>query len=86
MSEYDHVVERQREMIKAEEWAKGIRSLHAHSLTSMAYDTRGNDGSVTDIEYNDGSIMREISETGEIVWFGKAKTGDDLLNDYRRLT
>lgn len=86
MSEYDHLVEERRDMIEAEIWAKGIRSLHCHSLDSMAYDTRGNDGSVTDIEYNDGSIKREIKETGEIVWFGEAKTGEQLLNDFRRST
>ena len=39
MSQYDERVERQRLKLKAEEWAKGVKSLHAHSLSSMWYDT-----------------------------------------------
>jgi len=86
MSEYDEVVERQRRLILAEKWAKGIKTLHAHSLTSLAYDTRGNDGSVMDTEYNNGLIKREIRSTGEIVYFGEKLKGDKLLNSFSRNT
>ena len=48
MSEYDEVVDKQRRLLLAEKWAKGVKTLHAHALTSMWYDDRGNDGSVMD--------------------------------------
>lgn len=79
MSEYDEVVDKQRRLLLAEKWAKGVKTLHAHALTSMWYDDRGNDGSVMDTEYNDGLVMREIRETGETVYFGESLKGDDLL-------
>ena len=79
MSEYDEVVDKQRRLLLAENWAKGVKTLHAHALTSMWYDDRGNDGSVMDTEYNDGLVMREIRETGETVYFGESLKGDDLL-------
>ena len=60
MTQYNETVERQRLLLEAEEWAGGVKSLHAHSFTSMWYDTRGNDGSVMDIEYNNGVVKREI--------------------------
>ena len=84
MSEHNEIVERQRQLLAAEKWARGVKTLHAHSLTSLWYDDRGNDGSVCDTEYNDGSIQREIRETGEIVWFGKKLTGDALIDAYGR--
>ena len=84
MSEHNEIVERQRQLLAAEKWAKGVKTLHAHSLTSLWYDDRGNDGSVCDTEYNDGSIQREIRETGEIVWFGEKLTGDALIDAYGR--
>jgi hypothetical protein len=86
MSEHDEVVERQRLILEAETWAKGVKTLHAHSLSSCWYDTRGNDGSVLDTEYNDGVIKREIRSTGEIVYFGESLSGQELLNSYSRNT
>ncbi len=86
MSEYDEVVERQRRLILAEKWAKGIKTLHAHSLTTLWYDTRGNDGSVMDTEYNNGLIKREIRSTGETVYLGEQLKGDKLLNSFSRNT
>ena len=84
MSEHNEIVERQRQLLAAEKWARGVKTLHAHSLTSLWYDDRGNDGSVLDTEYNDGRIQREIRETGEIVWFGEKLTGDALIDAYGR--
>ena len=86
MSEYNEVVDRQRRLLLAEEWSNKVKSLHAHSLTSCWYDTRGNDGSVLDIEYNNGVVKREIRETGEIVFFGEPLKGDDLLNSFSAVT
>ena len=83
MTQYNETVERQRLLLEAEEWAGGVKSLHAHS---MWYDTRGNDGSVMDIEYNNGVVKREIRSTGETVYFGEALTGQALLDSYIRNT
>ena len=61
MSEYDEIVDQQRLLLEAEEWAKGIKCIHAHSLSSMAYDDRPNDTdgkSVVDKEFNSGLIER----------------------------
>ena len=78
MTQYDDTVDRQRRLILAEEWANGVKSIHAHSLTSCWYDTRGDDGSVLDIEYNNGVVKREVRETGEIVFFGEPLKGEGL--------
>ena len=86
MSEHDKVVDRQRRLLSAEKWARGVKTLHAHSLTSLWYDDRGDDGSVMDTEYNDGLVMREIRKTGEIVYFGKSLEGDELLQHFGQHT
>jgi hypothetical protein len=86
MTQYDERVEKQRLKIEAEEWAKGVKSVHAHSLTSCWYDTRGNDGSVLDIEYNNGVVQREVRETGETVFFGTPLKGQALIDSYVRNT
>ncbi len=84
MSQYDEIVERQRALLEAEKWASTVKSIHAHAFNSMWYDTRGEDGSVLDIEYNNGVIKREIKETGEVVFFGHELTGEALLDAYSR--
>ena len=40
MGEFDYRVERQRILLEAEEWAKGISSVQYHGLTSMWYETK----------------------------------------------
>tara|TARA_R110002050_G_scaffold132725_2_gene254883 strand:+ start:619 stop:909 length:291 start_codon:yes stop_codon:yes gene_type:complete len=87
MSEYDDKVQQQRDKLAAEKWAKGVRSLQAHSLKSMWYDDRPQDtdnGSVMDVHYNDGSIQRTIQSTGETVIMGEQLTGEDLVYEYSR--
>ena len=86
MTQYDDTVDRQRRLILAEKWAKGVKTLHAHALTSLCYVDRGYDGSAMDTEYNDGLVMREIRETGEIVYFGKSLEGDELLQHFGQHT
>ncbi len=86
MTQYNETVDRQRRLILAEEWANGVASVHAHSFTSMWYDTRGGDGSVLDIQYNNGVVKREIRETGEIVFFGEPLKGDELLQIFGQHT
>jgi len=87
MSQYDNRVEKQRIKIEAEEWAKGINTIHAHSLHSMWYDTRPDDTAngrtVTDIEFNDGSIRREL-DNGEIVILGHQLKGQALVDQFSR--
>jgi len=85
MGQYDDRVERQRVLLEAEEWAKGVKSIHAHRLQSLWYDNRPMDtfeGSVCDTTYNDDSIKREL-ENGKVVWMNsEKKTGDDLIDQY----
>jgi len=88
MSEYDDVVERQRVIIEAEKWAKGVKGIHAHSLTSLWYETNpdrtGNDLSVIDIEFNDGVIEREYIKTGKVESIGEHLTGQALYDEFGR--
>ena len=86
MTQYNETVDRQRRLILAHEWANGVKSLHAHSLTSCWYDTRGNDGSVLDIEFNNGVVKREIRETGEIVFFGEPLNEEEFLQTFGQHT
>lgn len=88
MTQYDERVDYQRTLLEAEEWAKGIKSLHTHRTKSCWYDTRPADtdeSHVRDIQYNDGSIMRTIINTGQEVWFADEKlSGDRLVDAYLR--
>ena len=88
MGQYDDKVERQRLLLLAEEWAKTVKSMHAHSLNSMWYDTRPQDTedgkSVLDTEYYSGLIKRQCDD-GSIVYFGKELKGDELIDAYVRV-
>lgn len=87
MGQFNDKVERQRLLLEAEEWSKKVDTLHAHSLSSMWYDTRpedtSNGKSVVDIIYNSGLIERELSD-GTKVYFGEVLKGDDLIQSYVR--
>ena len=87
MGQYDEVVERQRQLLAAEEWATGVKAIHAHSLSSMWYDNHPEHTSegkyVTDVGYNNGVVERLLSD-GTKHLFGKALTGDDLIQEYSR--
>lgn len=86
MGQFDEAVNRQRMLLKAEEWAKGVESIHMHQLKSMWYETRPKDtdnGSVIDRRFNDGLIERTLP-TGEIVYIGKQLKGDDLIYAFSR--
>ena len=86
MTQYKNEVKRQAKLLEAEEWAKSVKGIHAHSINSMWYDTRPQDTdgkSVLDIEYNDGLIERRL-ESGEIIYFGEKLTGDDLIYEWER--
>lgn len=87
MGQYDDKVERQRILLEAEEWAKGVSGIHAHSLSSMWYDTRPQDTQdgkgVVDRSFNSGLIERTLDD-GSIVYFGEELTGDALIDAYQR--
>jgi len=85
MTEFDDRVERQRILLEAEEWADGVKQMHAHSLKSCWYDDRPqdtDDGGVLDVQYNDGRIER--TKDGKVIhiWDGEVKEGDDLIAAY----
>lgn len=87
MTEYSDKVERQRLLLEAEEWAKGVSGIHAHSLSSMWYDNRPQDTQdgkgVVDRQFNSGLIERTL-EDGSVVYFGEKLTGDELINEYQK--
>ena len=87
MTQYKERVQKQRDLLKAEEWAKSVKSVHAHSLSSMWYDTRPQDTedgkSVMDIQYNSGLVERKTHD-GYTVYFGEELKGDKLLDEYLR--
>lgn len=85
MTQYDDAVEYQRQLLEAEKWATGVSLIQVHSLNSMWYDTRPQDTeggkSVTDIEYNNGVIVRK--QNGKIIHrFGKALKGKELVDKW----
>ena len=86
MGQYDYKVERQRQKLAAEEWANEVKSLHAHSLSSMWYDDRPQDTaegkSVIDKEFNSGRVERTL-DNGQVYIFTKYELkGDDLIQAY----
>lgn len=90
MTQYDNEVERQRIILEAEEWAKGVKSIHVHSFNSMWYDDHPEDTdgtprkTVTDIEYNNGLVVR--SRNGkQIRKFGVILKGDALIQQYEKV-
>ena len=89
MTQYDEVVDKQRTMLEAEDWAMQVRSLHVHSFNSMWYDDHPEDTEggkmVTDVEYNCGLIKR--SQNGKPLRnFGKELKGEELFDHYIRET
>lgn len=87
MSQYSDRVEKQRLLLEAEEWSNRVKSLHAHSMDSLWYDTRPQDTedgkSVLDIQYNSGLVKREFPD-GDYVYLGSELTGTELVNEYIR--
>jgi hypothetical protein len=86
MGQYDYKVERQRQKLAAEEWANEVKSIHAHSLSSMWYDDRPQDTaegkSVIDKEFNSGKVERTL-DNGQVYIFTKYELkGDDLVQAY----
>jgi hypothetical protein len=87
VGQYNDKVERQRLLLEAEKWAKGVSGIHAHSISSMWYDNRPQDTEdgkgVVDRSFNSGLIERTL-EDGAIVYFGEELKGDKLIDAYSR--
>ena len=85
MTEFDSVVGKRRAQLEAEAWANKVRSIHAHSMDSMWYDTRPQDTEngkrVIDVEYNSGLIKREFTDN-DFVYLGTELKGEELLQSY----
>ena len=58
MGEYTDIVERQRQRLAAEEWAKGIREIHVHQLKSLWYD---NDETKCDMDNGSVTILSTMT-------------------------
>jgi hypothetical protein len=89
MTQYQETVNKQKLKLAAEEWANGVKCLHAHQIKSMWYDDRPQDtdnSPVCDIQYNDGRIQRTIVNTNEKIWMNGSKqlTGEELVYEYAR--
>ena len=86
MTQYDDQVAYQAAKIKAEEWANGVKLLHAHSLDSCYYAEGRSDGSVLDVQYNDGRVQRTINSTGEVVILNldNQVKGEELVRAFER--
>lgn len=88
MGQYDDVVERQRILLEAEEWAKQPKSVHVHGVTSMWYETEESikdfeNGNVTDTHYYGGHVVRQ--QNGKVIrTFGEQVTGEELFQAYQR--
>ena len=87
MTQYKETVRRQAMLLAAEEWAQGVKGIHAHGLNSMWYDNRPQDTSegktVIDVEYNNGLIKRKCAD-GVTVYFGKKLEGNELIYEYEK--
>ena len=89
MGQYDDLVQRQRALLEAEEWAEQVKSIHVHSITSMWYETRPEDmkmGNVIDTTYNDGTIERQLKNGGIVFMTDEKLTGDALIDAWEKAT
>lgn len=88
MSQYSDRVEKQRQKIAAEDWAAKVKAIHAHSLSSMYYDTRPEDTedgkSVLDVEYNSGRIERTLDNGEKFIFTDYELKGDELLSAFNQ--
>ena len=85
MTQFDERVQKQRDRLAAEAWGNQVKDLHAFdSNTTNVWYTDRKDGSVVDVRYNNGTIRRTITETDEVVWFGKKEKPKSLLHSFFR--
>jgi len=86
MTEHKDKVIRHAMLLEAEDWAKGISSIHVHSMSSMWFDKWPEDtkkGSVTDTSYNDDTIHR--TKNGKLIRIiGEPLQGDSLIDAWAK--
>lgn len=87
MTEYTEKVRLHGLKLDALEWGNQIKALHVHGLSSMWYDDRPEDTAngemVTDIEYNNGIIVRK-KDGKKIHSFGNRPTTAELVDMYEK--
>jgi len=88
MSQYKELVERQQLLLKAEEWAKGVKFMYGFdsNKTRHWYDDRKPEGNVFDIMYNDQRIERTLSSGEVVLIIGNQLSGDELILSYQEAT
>ncbi len=88
MTEYNDKVELQRQILLAEEHVDTVINIHAHSMTSMWYETeetiKDAVKGVIDTQYMDGRIERKVSSTGKRYTIVEGRTGADLVQEVTR--
>ena len=88
MTEYNDKVELQRQILLAEEHVDTVINIHAHSMTSMWYETdetiKDAVKGVVDTQYMDGRIERKVTTTGKRYTIVEGRTGADLVQEVTR--
>jgi len=88
MTEFTSAVLKQKLILEAEEWARGVVQVHIFNTdnTQVGYDYPNpmRCGYVTDTTYNDGTILREVHSSGAKMMFGEKLQGEALLQKYLR--
>ena len=88
MTEYNAKVELQRQILLAEEHVDTVTNIHAHSMTSMWYETeetmKDAVKGVIDTSYMDGRIERKVSTTGKKYILVEGRKGADLVQEVTR--
>tara|TARA_B100000927_G_C16352365_1_gene423810 strand:+ start:23 stop:319 length:297 start_codon:yes stop_codon:yes gene_type:complete len=88
MTQYNDKVEMQRLILLAEEHVDTVTNIHAHSITSMWYETdktiKDAVKGVVDTTYMDGRIERKVLETGKKYILVEGRTGADLVQEVTR--
>tara|TARA_B100000029_G_scaffold425073_1_gene433259 strand:- start:455 stop:697 length:243 start_codon:yes stop_codon:yes gene_type:complete len=72
MTEYEDRVQRQKELLKAEEWGKRVKYIHA---SDGIIETAFNNGDIKYVENKPG---------GKTTWHRETKTNNSLAEDFKR--
>ena len=85
MTEYQERVNLQKKILLAEEYRDSPKWIHAHSLTSMWYETEETKEDavkgVMDTQFMDGRIERIVNDTGKKYVIVEGLTGEDLVQE-----
>tara|TARA_B000000532_G_scaffold233091_1_gene216407 strand:- start:50 stop:349 length:300 start_codon:yes stop_codon:yes gene_type:complete len=88
MTEYRERVDMQKKILLAEEYRNSPKWVHAHSLTSMWYETEETKEDavkgVMDTQFMDGRIERVVNTTGKKYIIKEGLTGEDLVQEVTR--